>query len=85
LLLDGTSDNWGTKPVSFQLREGVSPEPYHSKAFPVTKIHKDTIIKEVERICKLGGLGQQPASDPKLIGSWGRRSMAVAGEVTQHG
>ncbi len=24
-------------------------------------------------------------TSPKLIGSWGRRSMAVAGEVTQHG
>jgi hypothetical protein len=47
-LFDGTSGDWRTKPVSFQSREGVSP--YHGQAFPVPKIHKDTIIKEVERL-----------------------------------
>ncbi len=46
LLFDGTLGDWKTKPVSFQLKEGVSP--YHSQAFPLSKIHKDTIIKEVE-------------------------------------
>ncbi len=45
----------------FQLREGVSPD--HGQAFPVPKIHKDTIIKEVERLCKLGVLERQPASE----------------------
>jgi hypothetical protein len=40
--------DWRAKPVSFQLREGASP--YHSQAFPSSKIHKDTIIKEVERL-----------------------------------
>jgi hypothetical protein len=29
----------------------------------VLKIHKDTIIKEVERLCKLGVLERQPASE----------------------
>jgi hypothetical protein len=43
--------DWKTKPVSFQLKEGVSP--YHGQAFPVPKNHKDTIMKEVERLCKL--------------------------------
>jgi hypothetical protein len=36
----------------------------------VPKIHKDTIIKEVERLCKLGVLERQPASEwalPSLI------------------
>jgi hypothetical protein len=50
-LFDGTLGDWKTKPVLFQLREGASP--YHSQSFPVPKIHKDTIIKEVERLCKL--------------------------------
>jgi hypothetical protein len=59
-LFDGTIGNWKTKPVSFQLKEGVSP--YHGQAFPVPKIHKDTLIKEVERLCKLGVLEKQPAS-----------------------
>ncbi len=35
LLFDGTFGNWKTKPVSFQLKEGVSP--YHGRAFPVPK------------------------------------------------
>jgi hypothetical protein len=59
-LFDGTLGDWKTKPVSFQLKEGASP--YHSQAFPVPKMHKDTLIKEVERLVKLGVLEQQPAS-----------------------
>jgi hypothetical protein len=59
LLFDGTLGDWKTKPVSFQLKEGVSP--YHGQAFPVPKIHKDTLIKEVERLVKLTVLERQPA------------------------
>ncbi len=59
LFFDGTLGDWKTKPVSFQLKEGASP--YHSRAFPVPKIHKDTLIKEVDRLVKLGVLEQQPA------------------------
>jgi hypothetical protein len=46
------------------LREGVSL--YNGQAFPVPKIHKDTIIKEVERSCKLVVLKRQAASDLAL-------------------
>ena len=60
-LFDSTLGDWRTKPVSFQLREGISP--HHGQAFPVPKIHKDTSIKEVERLCRLGVLEQQPASE----------------------
>ncbi len=60
-LFDGSFGDWKTKPVSFQLKEGISP--YHGRAFPVPKIHKDTIMKEVERLCKLGVLERQPASE----------------------
>jgi hypothetical protein len=60
-LFNGTLGDWRTWPVSFQLREGVSP--YHGRAFPVLKIHKYTIIKEVERLFKLGVLEQQQASE----------------------
>jgi hypothetical protein len=60
-LFDGTLGDWKTKPVSFQLKEGVSP--YHGQAFPVPKIHKYTLIKEVERLVKLGVLERQPASE----------------------
>jgi hypothetical protein len=61
LPFDGTLVDWKTKPVSFQLKEGVSP--YHGQAFPVPKIHKETVKKEVERLCQLGVLERQPASE----------------------
>ena len=60
-LFDGTLGDWKTKPVSFQLKEGISP--YHGRAFPVPKVHKETIKKEVERLCQLGVLERQPASE----------------------
>jgi hypothetical protein len=60
-LFDGTLGDWKTKPVSFHLKEGVSP--YHGQAFPVPKVHKETILKEVGRLCKLGVLERQPASE----------------------
>jgi hypothetical protein len=41
--------------------EGISP--YHGQSFPVPKILKDTIAKEVQRLCKLGVLEQQQASE----------------------
>jgi hypothetical protein len=58
-LFDGTLGVWKSKPVSFQLKEIVYL--YHGQAFPVPKIHEDTLIKEVERLVKLGVLEQQPA------------------------
>jgi hypothetical protein len=60
-LFDGTLGDWKTKPVSFQLKKGVSP--HHGQAFPVPKVHKETIKTEVERLCQLGVLERQPASE----------------------
>jgi hypothetical protein len=60
-LFDGTLGDWRTKPVSFQLKEGISPD--HGQAFPGPKKHRDTLIKKVERLCKLGVLEQQQASE----------------------
>jgi hypothetical protein len=60
-LFDGTLGDLKTKPVSFQLKEGASP--YHGRAFPVPKIHKEVLIKEVERLCKLGVIEQQHYSE----------------------
>jgi hypothetical protein len=85
LLFDGTLDDWKKKLVSFQLKEGVSP--YHNnQAFPVPKIHKDTIIKELETLCKLEVLERQPASKwastlfiiPEKIGPYA--SLAIFGK-----
>ncbi len=61
MLFDGTLGDWKTNMVSFRLREGVSP--YHGQAFLIQKIHEDTIIKKVERLCELGVLERQPASE----------------------
>ena len=61
LLFDSTLGDWKTKPVLFQLKKGVSP--YHGQAFPVPKVHKETIKKEFERLCQLGVLERQPASE----------------------
>jgi hypothetical protein len=47
MLFDGTLGGWKTKLVFFQLREGLPP--YHGGVLPVPKIHKNTIIKEMER------------------------------------
>ena len=60
-LFDGTLGDWKTKPVSFQLKEG--SKPYHGRAFPVPKIHKEVLIREIERLCKLGVLERQQESE----------------------
>ena len=60
-LFDGTLGAWKTKPVSFELKEG--SKPYHGRAFPIPKIHKETIMKEVKRLCDLGVLEWQPSSE----------------------
>jgi len=60
-LFDGTLGEWKTEPVSFTLKEGV--QPYHGRAFPVPKIHKATLIKELNRLCDIGVLKFQPASE----------------------
>jgi hypothetical protein len=60
-LFDGTLGDWKTKQDSFQLKKGASL--YHGQAFLVPKIHKDTLIKEVDRLVKLGILERRPASE----------------------
>ena len=60
-LFDGTLGDWDTKPVSFEIKEGI--KPYHGRAFPIPKVHKETILKEVRRLVELGVLEWQPASE----------------------
>jgi hypothetical protein len=43
---DRTLGHSKTKPVSFQLKEGVTP--YHGRAFPIPKVHKDVLMKEIQ-------------------------------------
>jgi hypothetical protein len=60
-LFDGTLGDWNTEPVFFELKEGT--KPYHGWPFPVPRVHKDTIVKELNRLCDLGLLEFQPASE----------------------
>ena len=60
-LFDGTLGDWNTEPISFELKEGT--KPYHGMPFPVPRLHKDTLIRELNRLCDLGVLEFQPASE----------------------
>ena len=60
-LFDGTLGAWKTTPVAFQLKEGV--KPYHGRAFPIPVVYKETIMKEIKRLCELGVLKWQPSSE----------------------
>ena len=57
-LFDGTLGDWNTEPVSFELKEGA--KPYHGKAYLVPQSHKETTIKELNRLCELRVLEFQP-------------------------
>jgi hypothetical protein len=46
---------------NFELKSGATP--YHSRAFPIPKVHKETILKEVRRLVELGVLKWQPTSE----------------------
>ena len=60
-LFDGTLGAWKTTPVSFELKEGI--KPYHGRAFPIPHVHKETIMKEIKRLCELGVLEWQSSSE----------------------
>ena len=51
-LFDGTLGDWDTDPVHFELKDG--SKPYHGRPFPVPRIHRETMKKEVNRLVKLG-------------------------------
>jgi hypothetical protein len=53
-LFDGTLGKFETSEVKFDLKENA--KPYHAKAFPVPKIHHDTLKHEKERLVSLGVL-----------------------------
>jgi hypothetical protein len=60
-LFDSARGEWNTEPVHLELKEGA--KPFHGRAFPVPKIHKNTLIKELNRLCDLGVLEFQPESE----------------------
>ena len=60
-LFDGTLGDWKTEPVSFELKRDA--KPYHSRAFPIPRVHKETIMTEVKRLVEIGVLEWQPTSE----------------------
>ena len=53
-LFDGTLGKWTHDDYRLELKEGA--KPYHARAFPVPRVHYETLKKEVERLCKIGVL-----------------------------
>ncbi len=46
-------------PVSFGLKEGA--KPYHGRPFPIPKIHKATLMREINCLLSIGVLKWQPS------------------------
>ncbi len=57
-LFDGTLRDWKLLPVSFELKEGA--KPYHGRPYPIPKIHKANLMKEIDRLILIGVLKWQP-------------------------
>jgi hypothetical protein len=59
-LFAGTLGDWKLPPVSFELKEGMTP--YHGRPYPIPHKHKAVLIKEIKRLCNIGVLAWQPSS-----------------------
>ena len=60
-LFDSTLGDWNLPPVSFEVKEGM--KQYHGQAHPILHIHKATLMKEIDMLCKIRVLSWQPRSD----------------------
>jgi hypothetical protein len=57
LLFDGTLGNRNRLPISIGLKEGT--KPYHCRPYPISQIHRATLIKELNCLVSLGVLKSQ--------------------------
>ncbi len=69
-LFDGTLGDFKMDPVSFKLKEGITP--YHGRVLPVLHSQLAMIRKEVDRLEKTGVLKRQPGSE------WASPSFPIA-------
>ena len=53
-LFDGKLGVWKDANYNIELKPDVSP--YHARAYPIPRIHEQTLKKEIERLCKIGVL-----------------------------
>ena len=59
-LFDGMLGDWKLLTVSFELKEGA--KPYYGRPYPIPKIHKATLMKEIDCLVAIGVLKWQPLS-----------------------
>ncbi len=59
-LFDGTLGDWKLPSVSLELKEGA--KPYHGRPYPIPKIHKAALMKEIDCLVSIGVLKWQPLS-----------------------
>ena len=57
---DSLGNYTGTE-YKIELLEGA--QPYHTKLFPIPKVHEDTLKKEVNRLVKIGVFKQKHSSE----------------------
>ncbi|HSN67194.1 MAG TPA: reverse transcriptase domain-containing protein [Fusibacter sp.] len=53
-LFDGSLGTWKGEEYNIELKPDATP--YHARAFPIPKIHEQTLKLEVDRLCELGVL-----------------------------
>ncbi len=53
-LFDGMLGDWKLLPVSFELKKGA--KPYHGRPYPIPKIHKATLMNEIDCLILIGVL-----------------------------
>ncbi len=53
-LFNGMLGGWKLPPVSFELKEGA--KPYHGRPYPIPKIHKATLMKDIDCLILIGVL-----------------------------
>ena len=51
-LFDGTLGTWNNEPYNIELKDGA--KPYHSRPFPIPKVHEHTLQLELDRLVKIG-------------------------------
>jgi hypothetical protein len=53
-LFDGSLGTWKGENYDIELRSDATP--YHARAFPIPRIHEQTLRQEVDRLCQIGVL-----------------------------
>eukprot|EP00970_Alexandrium_tamarense_P011131 scaffold2365_cov111-Alexandrium_tamarense.AAC.1 len=76
-LFDGTLGDRKTSPIQFELKQDAKAKPHHGKAFPVPLIHKETLMKDVQRLVDLGVLIPQNDSE------WGAPTFIIPKKTVQ--